>query len=175
MVFPRRRLKRLLPKTAVRNVARRACSTDDTGERLLRKLCLPRDDETRILIDAGSATPDPTALISIGRTPESLSGILLTHEHSDHIRFGGPRTRLQIPVYCNRLTGRRRASTQAATQQPSLGTGPFEIGDVSVDTFAVPHDAHDQSVSCFGRRRQYRVSDRPAYKLVVERVEAQTS
>ena len=42
--------------------------------------------ETRILIDAGfSARQIRQRLATIGRTPENLSGILLTHEHSDHI------------------------------------------------------------------------------------------
>jgi phosphoribosyl 1,2-cyclic phosphodiesterase len=104
-------------------------------------------DETRILIDAGfSGRQIRQRLASIGRTPESLSGILLTHEHSDHIQgLVGLGTRLQIPVYCNRLT-KDAVEHQLKLRLNSrlFGTGAsFEIGDVSVDTFAVPHDAHD--------------------------------
>ena len=43
--------------------------------------------------------------LSIGRAPESLKGILITHEHSDHIQgLVGLAAKLQIPIYCNRLT-----------------------------------------------------------------------
>mgnify|MGYP000615817265 CR=1 FL=1 len=44
-------------------------------------------DETRLLIDAGlSARQIRERLLGIGRTPEKLSGILITHEHSDHVQ-----------------------------------------------------------------------------------------
>ena len=44
-------------------------------------------DETRLLIDAGlSGRQIRERLASIGRTPELLHGILITHEHSDHVQ-----------------------------------------------------------------------------------------
>src|SRR5437879_5865608 len=44
-------------------------------------------DETRILIDAGfSLRQIRRRLAAIGRVPENLTGILITHEHSDHIQ-----------------------------------------------------------------------------------------
>src|SRR6185295_8795349 len=63
-------------------------------------------EETRLLIDAGlSGRQIRQRLLSIGRTPESLQGIILTHEHSDHVQgLTGLAGKLQIPVYCNRLT-----------------------------------------------------------------------
>ncbi|HPU55388.1 MAG TPA: MBL fold metallo-hydrolase, partial [Verrucomicrobiota bacterium] len=43
--------------------------------------------ETRILVDAGfSARQIRQRLASIGRTPENLSAILITHEHGDHVQ-----------------------------------------------------------------------------------------
>ena len=42
-------------------------------------------DSTRILVDAGlSGRQIRQRLLSIGRTPENLDGILITHEHTDH-------------------------------------------------------------------------------------------
>ena len=42
--------------------------------------------ETRLLIDAGlSGRQIRQRLATIGRSPESLQGIIVTHEHSDHI------------------------------------------------------------------------------------------
>jgi phosphoribosyl 1,2-cyclic phosphodiesterase len=103
--------------------------------------------ETRVLIDAGlSGRQIRKRLLSIGRTPEKLDGILITHEHSDHVQgLIGLAATLRIPIYCN------RATREAVERQLNLRldfrlftTGDtFEIGEVVVDTFTVPHDAYD--------------------------------
>lgn len=103
--------------------------------------------ETRLLVDAGfSSRQIRQRLASIGRSPESLSAILVTHEHSDHVQ-GLPLLveKLSIPVYANRLT---RDAIQRQCRRPIPGgvfeTGAtFEIGDLTVDSFSVPHDAED--------------------------------
>jgi phosphoribosyl 1,2-cyclic phosphodiesterase len=104
-------------------------------------------DDTRLLIDAGlSARQIRQRLLAIGRTPENLSGILITHEHTDHIQgLGVLASRLQIPVYCNRLTKEAiEVQFQARQDYRLFNTGDgFELGDVAVDTFSVPHDACD--------------------------------
>ena len=63
-------------------------------------------EETRILIDAGlSGRQIRKRLASIGRAPENLTGIVITHEHSDHIQgLALLAQKLNIPVYCNRDT-----------------------------------------------------------------------
>jgi len=103
--------------------------------------------ETRLLIDAGfSGRQIRQRLASIGRTPESLDGILLTHEHSDHIQgLAALCAKLRIPIYCNRLTKEAVESaleTQLNCRIFSTGAS-FELADLRVDTFAVPHDAYD--------------------------------
>jgi len=104
-------------------------------------------EETRLLIDAGfSGRQVRHRLASIGRTPESLQGILITHEHSDHIQgLATLCARLQIPIYCNRLTKEAiEAQLQTRFDCRIFNTGAtFEIGDISVDTFSIPHDAYD--------------------------------
>ena len=62
--------------------------------------------ETRILVDAGfSPLQIRKRLATIGKTPENLSAILLTHEHSDHIAgILGLAEKLHVPVFCNRGT-----------------------------------------------------------------------
>ena len=104
-------------------------------------------DDTRLLIDAGlSGRQIRQRLLSIGRTPENLHGIVITHEHSDHVQgLTGLAAKLQIPIYCNRLT------KEAIEHQLQLKLdfrlfatgGSFEIGDVQIDSFSVPHDAYD--------------------------------
>ena len=103
--------------------------------------------ETRILVDAGlSPRQIRQRLATLGRTPENLNAILVTHEHSDHIQgLVGIAGKLRIPIYCNR-------ATQEETER-SLGTRfdcrlfetrqSFEVGDVVVETFDISHDAQD--------------------------------
>jgi phosphoribosyl 1,2-cyclic phosphodiesterase len=104
-------------------------------------------DETRILIDAGfSGRQVRERLATIGRAPEGLSGILITHEHTDHINgLVGLCSKLNIPVYCNRPTQEAiEYQLQSKFDCRIFSTGgSFELGDVVVDTFSIPHDASD--------------------------------
>ncbi len=104
-------------------------------------------DEVRLLIDAGfSGRQIRQKLAAISRAPEGLSGILITHEHSDHISgLVGLAARLNLPIYCNRQT-REAIESQLGIKVNGqiFETGhSFEIGDVQVDTFSIPHDAID--------------------------------
>ena len=104
-------------------------------------------DEVRLLIDAGfSARQIRQRLAALGRSPESLTAILITHEHSDHIQgLSGLSEKLRIPIYCNRLTRDAIESILNIRLESRLfETGAsFEIGDVSVESFSIPHDAQD--------------------------------
>lgn len=122
-------------------------------------------DGARILIDAGFSTRQiRLRLASIGKTPENLSGILLTHEHTDHVSgLLGLADKLHIPVYCNRGTqdGTIWAFKEKWSKKTNLAiensdtfkskidwrlfeTGAtFEVGDVSIESFSIPHDSQD--------------------------------
>jgi phosphoribosyl 1,2-cyclic phosphodiesterase len=103
--------------------------------------------EACILIDAGlSAREIERRLLQIGRSPTALDGILLSHEHSDHIHGAGVLARrYKLPLYANRATWHRA--------QPIVGkvgelhefcTGsPFMLKDLMIDPFSLPHDADD--------------------------------
>jgi phosphoribosyl 1,2-cyclic phosphodiesterase len=121
--------------------------------------------EARILVDAGFSTRQiRLRLASIGKTPESLSAILLTHEHSDHISgLLGLADKYHIPVFCNRGTQdgtiwafkeKWSKKTNLALEQADtfksridwrvFETGAtFDVGDVNIETFSIPHDAQD--------------------------------
>jgi phosphoribosyl 1,2-cyclic phosphodiesterase len=103
--------------------------------------------EVRILVDAGlSARQIRLRLAAIGRAPEKLDAILITHEHSDHTQgLAALAKKLRLPVYCNRPT---RDEIARALDVPLdfriFETGKsFEIGDVLVESFSIPHDAQD--------------------------------
>jgi phosphoribosyl 1,2-cyclic phosphodiesterase len=133
---------------------------------------------TRLLIDAGfSARQIRERLAQIGRAPESLTGILLTHEHTDHTNgLGALCNKLPVPIYCNRLTKEavelQFEKTRFDFRLFSTGAS-FEVGDVGVDTFSVPHDAYDPVgflLRAFDRRIGFLTDLGHATKLVVERV-----
>lgn len=105
-------------------------------------------DGTHILIDAGiSARRIGQGLKELGLTPGELDGILVTHEHSDHI--SGLATLLKheaVPVYATAATGRQIAYRIAwaeehlHTVEPGKG---FSIGALDLTAFSTPHDAAD--------------------------------
>ena len=103
--------------------------------------------ETRLLVDAGfSGRQIRTRLESIGRTPETLTGILLTHEHSDHTKgLKMIAAKLDIPIYCNRLTLEAIESQMETKFNARIfQTGAsFDVADVAVESFSIPHDAYD--------------------------------
>ncbi len=104
-------------------------------------------DETRVLIDAGfSLRQTRQRLATIGRGPENLTAILVTHEHSDHVAgLVALSEKLHIPVYCNRPT-REAIEYQLRVKLDcrlfTTGAG-FAVGDLEVETFSIPHDAQD--------------------------------
>jgi phosphoribosyl 1,2-cyclic phosphodiesterase len=104
--------------------------------------------ECRLLLDAGlSARQIIQRLDAIGVRPESLDGILITHEHSDHI--AGLTIfcrRFSVPIYANPLTAEslRRGPLEDYAHWKLFATGAvYSIKDIEVQSFYVPHDAVD--------------------------------
>lgn len=104
--------------------------------------------KTRLLIDGGlSCLQIKQRLAACGVNPIEIDGILLTHEHGDHA--GGLDVwcrQFHTPIYCNALTAEvlKRQSPENAKDWRIFMTGnDFAIGDVTVQTFSVPHDAMD--------------------------------
>jgi phosphoribosyl 1,2-cyclic phosphodiesterase len=108
----------------------------------------------KILIDAGlSAKRIVAALRTIGEEPAELNAILITHEHSDHIRGAGILARkLGIPIYANQKTWeamRPLLGPLVAAQQIEFATDDtFQLGALSVKAFPTPHDAAESTGFC---------------------------
>jgi phosphoribosyl 1,2-cyclic phosphodiesterase len=109
---------------------------------------LVRCGSTSILLDAGlSARKLCDRLAACGMSPDSLDGVVLTHEHGDHTAaLRVLCAKREIPVYANRLT----AAALEAGSMPghrnwrffANGT-TFTLGELTIEAFSVPHDAAD--------------------------------
>ena len=102
---------------------------------------------TRILIDAGlSGRTVSEALNAIGILPETLDAILITHEHSDHIKGAGILSRkYHVPIYANSGTWaamEKQVGAIAPQLHRTFETGEsFYIKDLSILPYSVSHDA----------------------------------
>ncbi|MCR4304259.1 MAG: MBL fold metallo-hydrolase [Gallionella sp.] len=114
---------------------------------------------TQVLTDCGFGLQDTIArLASLGVSPEQLSGIIVTHEHGDHI--GGVARlarKFNLPVWLTHGTLHSRKKTFAGVAHiheidPHLA---FGIGGIEIIPYPVPHDAAEpvQFVFSDGARR----------------------
>ena len=101
----------------------------------------------RLMIDAGlSAKQLSLRLQQVGIDPASLDGILLTHEHGDHVR--GLKVFLKqnpVPVFTTQATAKvvRESGIEGGKWKYFEAGQVFAIREVSVETFAIQHDAVD--------------------------------
>lgn len=100
--------------------------------------------ETALLVDAGCSNRCLTqALAAFGKTPQQIAGLLLTHEHRDHVagvlRFS---RRFGIPVYASELTWENLpCCDDFFPQDQHIFEYGMEIGGIGVDFFRLSHDA----------------------------------
>jgi phosphoribosyl 1,2-cyclic phosphodiesterase len=103
--------------------------------------------KTTILLDSGlSGKETARRLNHIDISPESISGILVSHGHSDHVRgVGVLARRYDIPVYLNRKTALEIDTTIGNVPELNIiKTGSsFELGELTIDTFSISHDSAD--------------------------------
>lgn len=107
------------------------------------------NDEQSFIVDVGLSGKKVEELFAkIDRSAKQLNGILVTHEHSDHIKgVGVLARRYQIPVYANEKTWQ--------AMSPHIGEIPSDLryhfnmettqtfGSIDISSFAVSHDAVD--------------------------------
>lgn len=98
----------------------------------------------RVLVDAGlSARQLVRRLEMMGISPASLDGILLTHEHGDHVR--GLRVlmkSLSVPIYATPMTREVvREQVDGVNWKIFESGATFSLGGLAIESFAVPHDA----------------------------------
>lgn len=107
---------------------------------------LAQTNTTKILIDAGeSAKKIANSLESMQIDPRCINAILITHEHSDHVKGLGTLSRkYNIPVYANKETWEAMDSQREKMNEDNIKLFTFEkfnIGDIEIKPFSIPHDA----------------------------------
>lgn len=105
--------------------------------------------DTHLLIDIGcSARQAERGMAVHGLDPKDLDGILVTHEHGDHIKgVGAMSRRFKLPIYANMKTwakmvkklGKLPAEHRKVFQDGQV----FPLKDLLITPFSLHHDAAD--------------------------------
>ena len=126
---------------------------------------LVSDGVTHILLDAGiSMRRIEAALRQTGLSLSDISGVLITHEHSDHVSALGMLSKhYAVPIYAPRTVAARLIGSKPEIE-PCLRvfeTGLyFGVGTLKVRAFHTPHDT-DESVG-------YRVEGNGVFALATD-------
>jgi len=100
-----------------------------------------------LLIDAGlSGKMIQDKLLDIGHDPQKLTGILISHEHNDHIKGAGILSRrFDLPIYANEPTWKamedKIGSVKSHNKKTFETKKEMNIGDIQITPFNISHDA----------------------------------
>jgi len=117
-------------------------------------------DQIKVLVDCGLSGKKTVELLSkIDRRPEDLDAILVSHEHTDHIKGVGILARkYDLDIYANEKTWQ--------AMEPKLGKLKVEqkhhfskektmtLGDIDISSFGVSHDAIDPQFYTFQKNNK---------------------
>ena len=101
---------------------------------------------TKLLIDCGlSAKKIEESLKQINSSLSEINAILITHEHSDHVKsLKTICKKYDIPIYANKKTHNAISKTTEITNKKYfLNDEAFDLGELKIKAFSIPHDAAD--------------------------------
>ncbi len=107
---------------------------------------------TRVMLDCGFGLADTVSrLARLGLQPSDLAGIVVTHEHSDHIGGAGRFARKHaLPVWLTAGTLSMAQDMDKADVRVIDSHALFVLDDLAVQPFPVPHDAREPVQFVFG-------------------------
>ena len=100
---------------------------------------------TRVLMDCGFGLADSvTRLARLGLAASDLAGIVVTHEHGDHIGGVGRLARKhKLPVWLTAGTLAMAQDLDGVAVQVIDSHAAFAVDDLEIRPFPVPHDARE--------------------------------
>lgn len=104
---------------------------------------LVRAGDTTLLVDCGFTLKESLKrMASLGVAPSDLTAVLISHEHSDHVKGIGPLSRkFGVPIYLTHGTFGRLRDDRLIAYELFHAHAPFTLGNIEVDPFPTPHDA----------------------------------
>ena len=107
---------------------------------------------TRVLMDCGFGLADSIVrLARLGLQVSDLAGIVVTHEHSDHIAGVGRLARKhKLPVWLTAGTLAMAQDLGGVTVQVIDSHAVFAVDNLEIQPFPVPHDAREPVQYVFG-------------------------
>ncbi len=104
---------------------------------------LVQSGSTTIMLDCGfSLRETEQRLLALGIKANEISAILVTHEHSDHIKGVGAFARKhKTPVWLTYGTAQSAKFGEIPQIRHLAVETDFKVGDITVTPFTVPHDA----------------------------------
>lgn len=115
-------------------------------------------NKTKLLVDCGiSGKTAESSLFEVGVNPEELSGIFVTHEHTDHIKGVGILSRrYSLPVFANFKTWSAMEGDLGKIDKENIMIIDREaqVGDIEVKGFSISHDAADPMGYSFSHKNK---------------------
>lgn len=104
-------------------------------------------NDTKILVDAGvSMQKLVKGLSTLNVSIEEIDGILITHEHSDHVKgLASLSKKYNTPIYATEKTWNQMSLLKLPEYNHVLfnANEDFELGELRIHPFSIPHDAVD--------------------------------
>lgn len=97
---------------------------------------------TKILVDMGLSCKETISRLALlGQSPTDISAVLVTHEHSDHIKgIDQFCSKYHTPIYVHQDGLEPLAKKLTKDNEIIPFIGDFELGNLGITPFAVPHD-----------------------------------
>jgi phosphoribosyl 1,2-cyclic phosphodiesterase len=107
---------------------------------------------TRVLMDCGFGLADSVArLARLGLAPDDLAGIVVTHEHADHLGGVGRLARkYRLPVWLTAGTLAMAQDLEGVAVRVIDSHAAFVIDGLELMPYPVPHDAREPVQYVFG-------------------------